>query len=97
MRKCDFKKVLSYFDDMNVLLRAVWIHNRAFVSKLQQKISMNKNLLLGHSICEMDQISKNFPLDPHVMDFFEILPSQCTHQEMKILKILLSSCERFQN
>ena len=49
MRKCDFKKVVSYFDDMNVLLRAVWIHNRAFVLKLQQKISMNKNLL-GHSM-----------------------------------------------
>ena len=31
------------------------------------------------------------------MDFAEILSSQCTHQEMKILKILLSSRERFQN
>ena len=32
-----------------------------------------------------------------LMDFAEILSSQCTHQEMKILKILLSSRERFQN
>ena len=31
------------------------------------------------------------------MEFAEILSSQCTHQEMKILKILLSSRERFQN
>ena len=31
------------------------------------------------------------------MDFAEILSSQCTHQQMKILKILLSSGERFQN
>ena len=31
------------------------------------------------------------------MDLAEILSSQCTHQEMKILKILLSSHERFQN
>ena len=30
------------------------------------------------------------------MDFAEILSSQCTHQEMKILKIL-SSCEYLQN
>ena len=31
------------------------------------------------------------------MDFDEILSRQCTHQEMKILKIWLSSHERFQN
>ena len=31
------------------------------------------------------------------MDFADIFSSQCTHQEMKILKILLSSHERFQN
>ena len=31
------------------------------------------------------------------MDFAEILSSQCTHQEIKILKILLSSHEWFQN
>ena len=30
------------------------------------------------------------------MDFAEILPNQCTHQEMKILKIILYSHERFQ-
>ena len=32
-----------------------------------------------------------------LIDFVEILWSQCTHQEMKILKILLSSHEQFQN
>ena len=32
-----------------------------------------------------------------LMDFAEILSIQCTHQEMKILEILLSSHERFQN
>ena len=32
-----------------------------------------------------------------LMDFAESLPSQYTHQEIKILKILLSSRERFQN
>ena len=31
------------------------------------------------------------------MDFADILSSQCTHQEMKILKVLSSSHERFQN
>ena len=31
------------------------------------------------------------------MDFAEILLIQCNHQEMKILKMLLSSRERFQN
>ena len=31
------------------------------------------------------------------MEFAEILSSKSTHQEMKILKILLSSRERFQN
>ena len=31
------------------------------------------------------------------MDFADILSSQCTHQEMKILKILSSYHERFQN
>ena len=31
------------------------------------------------------------------MDFAEILSSQFTHQEMKILRILLSSHEQFQN
>ena len=31
------------------------------------------------------------------MDFPDILSSQCTHQEMKILKILSSYHERFQN
>ena len=31
------------------------------------------------------------------MDFAQILSSQYTHQEMKTLKILLSSRERFQN
>ena len=39
------------------------------------------------------QRSSHFTL----MDFAEILSSQCTHQEMKILKILLSSRGRFQN
>ena len=39
------------------------------------------------------QRSSHFTL----MDFAEILSSQCTHQEMKILKILSSSCEQFQN
>ena len=69
MRKCDFKKVLSYFDDMNVLLRAVWIHNRAFVSKLQQKISMNKNLLLGHSMWNGPNFKK-LPTWPSCHGFF---------------------------
>ena len=32
-----------------------------------------------------------------LMDFAEILSSQCTHQGTKILKILLSIGERFQN
>ena len=45
--------------------------------------------------CEMDQISEKFPPDPH--GFCWHFSSQCTHQEMKILKILLSSHERFQN
>ena len=31
------------------------------------------------------------------MDFADILSSQCTHQDMKILKILFSYQERFQN
>ena len=31
------------------------------------------------------------------MDFVDILSSQCVHQEMKILKILSSYHERFQN
>ena len=31
------------------------------------------------------------------MDFADILSSQCAHQEMKILKILSSYHERFQN
>ena len=31
------------------------------------------------------------------IDFADILSSQCTHQEMKILKILSSYQERFQN
>ena len=31
------------------------------------------------------------------MDFAEVLSSQCSYQDMKILKILLSSHERFQN
>ena len=31
------------------------------------------------------------------MDFAEILASECIHQGMKILKISLSNCERFQN
>ena len=31
------------------------------------------------------------------MDFAEILSSQCTHQELKILKTALSFRERFQN
>ena len=31
------------------------------------------------------------------MDFADIFSSQCTQQEMKIQKILLSSHERFQN
>ena len=31
------------------------------------------------------------------IDFADILPSQCTHQEMKILKILSFYHERFQN
>ena len=31
------------------------------------------------------------------MDFADILSSQCTHQEMKILKILSFYHERFQN
>ena len=31
------------------------------------------------------------------MDFADILQSQCTHQEMKIRKILSSYHERFQN
>ena len=31
------------------------------------------------------------------MDFAEILSSQCTHQEIKILKNLLSYHVRFQN
>ena len=39
------------------------------------------------------QRSSHFTL----MDFAEILSSQCTHQEMKILRIVLSSRERFQN
>ena len=32
-----------------------------------------------------------------LVDFADILSSQCTHQEFKIMKILLSSCERFRN
>ena len=32
-----------------------------------------------------------------LMDFTEILSSQSTHQGMKILRILLSTSERFQN
>ena len=32
-----------------------------------------------------------------LIDFAEILSSQCSHQEMKILKNFLSSRERFQN
>ena len=31
------------------------------------------------------------------MDFVDILSSQCSHQEIKILKILSSYDERFQN
>ena len=45
--------------------------------------------------CEMDQISEKFPPDAH--GIAEILSSQRTHQEMKILKILSSSYEWLQN
>ena len=42
------KKLISYFD-MNVLSRTVWILSQltAFILKLQQKISVDKNLLYG--------------------------------------------------
>ena len=43
----------------------------------------------------MDQISEKFPPDAH--GIAEILSSQRTHQEMKILKILSSSYEWLQN
>ena len=41
------------------------------------------------------KFQKSFHLT--LMDFAQILSSQYTHQEMKTLKILLSSRERFQN
>ena len=55
--------------------------------------SQVSNLAFGHVKWTKFQKSSHLTL----MDFAEILSSQCTHQEIKILKILLSSHELFQN
>ena len=55
--------------------------------------SQVSNLAFGHVKWTKFQKSSHLTL----MDFAEILSSQCTHQEIKILKILLSSHEWFQN
>ena len=58
-------------------------------------LSMLTILLSGLFCVKWTEFQKSSHLT--LMDFAEILSSQSPHQEMRILKILLSSCEWFQN
>ena len=65
-------------------------------STLEFLLVVNLNIFFNGSIhVKWTKFQKRSHLT--LMDFAEILSSQCTHQEEKILEILLSSHERFQN
>ena len=59
-----------------------------------QRIAFQRNLL---RLIGSFRVKSTNPSHLTHMDFADILSSQCTHQEMKILKMLSSYHERFQN